>query len=186
MTLGNQYACKHGMLDSGTARAKASAASIASAELSEKSAATRRFEIFAGVPSGTTSTEQGAFGAGCHWLLASQCMRANPVRSICSSCMIPELGRQRIDGGQGFVFVSTVLGVPATTRPPPTTGFVNQPTADGIHVNVVHRGFHRRGRNQVAVIAGTFLPEPPAQSYPAAGAPLIVEPAHSNSPQATA
>ena len=38
--------------------------------------------------------------AGCHWLLASQCMRANPVRSICASCIIAELGRQRIDGGQ--------------------------------------------------------------------------------------
>ena len=42
----------------------------------------------------------GALIARCHWLLASQCMWANPVRSICSSCMIPELVRQRIDGGQ--------------------------------------------------------------------------------------
>jgi len=41
-----------------------------------------------------------------HWLFASQGMRANPVRSICSSCMIPELGRTTaplavlIDSGQ--------------------------------------------------------------------------------------
>ena len=34
-----------------------------------------------------------------HWLLASQCMRATPVRAICSSRIIPDLGRQRIDGG---------------------------------------------------------------------------------------